>query len=146
MNRLRWALRCDDGAAVLEFVFLAVLVLVPLVYLVIAVMRVEAAGYAVTQAAREAGRAFIQADSASQGQADARTATALALADQGFSGGAGALWLSCQGRCLAPGSAVRITVATRVRLPFLPDFLDHVAAVPVSAEHVEVVDDFRSDG
>ena len=41
-----------------EFVFLAVVLLVPLVYLVITVARIQAGSLAVEQAAREASRAF----------------------------------------------------------------------------------------
>ena len=53
--------RAEGGSAVVEFVFLAVLLVVPLLYLVMTVSRVQAGSYAASTAAREAGRAFVTA-------------------------------------------------------------------------------------
>ena len=144
-SRILRTLGRDDGAAVVEFVVLVVLVIVPIVYAVIAVMSVQSAAYAVTQAARESARAFTQADSVTEARAAARVATRLALDDQGVPVRGGELVIDCQGACLAPGSAIRVTVSTRVRLPFMPDSLadSTVGAVPVSAVHVAVIDDYR---
>lgn len=145
-DRLRHSLRGDEGSAVVEFVVLVVLVLVPVVYVVLAAMRVQAGAYAVTQAAREAGRAFVQADTAAQGAADARRATAIALSDQGFTSRADSLRVDCGGRaCLAPGAAVSVQVDLRVRLPFLPESLadSSVGSVLVSADYAVPVDDYR---
>jgi Flp pilus assembly protein TadG len=144
-SRIRGAWRRDDGAAVVEFVVLVVLVIVPIVYAVIAVMSVQSAAYAVTQAARESARAFTQADSVTEARAAARVATRLALDDQGVPVRGGELVIDCQGTCLAPGSSIRVSVSTRVRLPFMPDSLadSTVGAVPVSAIHVAVIDDYR---
>ena len=52
------------GNAIIEFVFVAVMVMVPLVYLVVAVAVVQRNQLAVTQAARDAGRAFATSDTA----------------------------------------------------------------------------------
>ncbi|MEY3734854.1 MAG: hypothetical protein RL347_2213 [Actinomycetota bacterium] len=138
-------LQCDDGAAVVEFVVLVVLVIVPIVYAVIAAMSVQSAAYAVTQAARESARAFTQADSVTEARAAARIAARLALDDQGVPVRGNELVVDCQGQCLAPGSSIRVSVSTRVRLPFLPDSLadSTVGAVPVSAVHVAVIDHYR---
>ena len=51
----------EDGSALVEFVFLAVLMLVPIVYLIVALGRIQAGALAVEQGAREAGRAFVTA-------------------------------------------------------------------------------------
>ena len=138
-------LRRDDGAAVVEFVVLVVLVIIPIVYAVIAAMSVQSAAYAVTQAARESARAFTQADSLMEARSAARMATRVALSDQGVPLRGDELRIDCDGSCLAPGSTIRVSVSTRVRLPFLPDSLadSTVGAVPVSAEHLAVVDDYR---
>lgn len=144
---LRHRLSRDDGAAVIEFVVLVVLVIVPIVYVVIAAMQVQSAAYAVTQAARESARAFVQADSLAEARSNARIATRIALADQGVRVRGDELAIACEGTCLAPGTAIRVRVSTRVRLPFLPESLAQttVGAVPVSADHVAVVDDYRSE-
>ena len=138
-------LRRDDGVAVVEFVVLVVLVIMPISYAIIAVMSVQSAAFAVTQAARESARAFTQADSLAQARSAARVATRLALTDQGVGVRGDELSIDCEGACLSPGSVVRVSVATRVRLPFMPDSLadSTVGAVPVRAVHVAVVDDYR---
>ena len=144
-HRLIRSLRRDEGAAVVEFVVLVVLVIVPIVYAVIAAMSVQSAAYAVTQAARESARAFTQADSVTEARSAARMATRVALSDQGVNLRGDELRIDCDGSCLAPGSTIRVSVSTRVRLPFLPDSLadSTVGAVPVSAEHLAVIDDYR---
>lgn len=143
--RIATRLRRDDGTATVEFVVLVVLVIVPIVYAVIAFMAVQSAAYAVTQAARESARAFTQADTVGQARGAARVATRIALRDQGVPVRGNELRIDCSRACLAPGSTIRVAVSTRVRLPFLPGFLadSTVGAVPVSAVHVAVVDDYR---
>ncbi len=139
--------RDDEGAAVIEFTVLVTLVLVPIVYLILAVMQVQSAAFAVTQGAREAGRAFAQADSVAQAQADAHAAVALALADQGLTSEPRTLSIDCGARdCLAPGSQVTMRVEIRVRLPFLPGSLGEatIGSIPVTAEHRVPIDTYRS--
>ena len=146
MNLLAKCKRDDGGAAVVEFVVLVVLVLVPVVYVVLAATRVQAGAYAVTQAAREAGRAFVQANSPGEGASDARLATAIALRDQGFEVRPGVLSIDCgNGQCLTPGSTVDVHVTLRVPLPFLPDSLAEstVGSIRVSADHAVPVDEYR---
>lgn len=140
-------IRDDDGAAVIEFTVLVTLVLVPIVYLVLAVMQVQSAAFAVTQGAREAGRAFAQADTEAQARADAAAAVQLALTDQGVAGGPRSLTIDCGARnCLAPGSQVTIRVEVRVRLPFLPGSVGEMTlgSIPVTAEHRVPIDTYRS--
>ena len=139
----------DRGSAVVEFILLVVLVIVPIAYLVAAAMRVQAGAFAVTAAAREAARAYATADSPAAGTAAARAAVDLALADQGFSAGPSTLQVTCGGgNCLAPGSTVLVEVEVRVRLPFLPGSLGDATpgAVPVRAEHATPVDVYRGLG
>ena len=102
-----------------------------------------AARWPAVQAARESARAFTQADSLMEARSAARMATRVALSDQGVPLRGDELRIDCDGSCLAPGSTIRVSVSTRVRLPFLPDSLvdSTVGAVPVSAEHLAVVDD-----
>ena len=139
-------LKSDSGSAVVEFVVLVVLVIVPVVYVVLGAMRVQAGAYAVTQAAREAGRAFVQSNTSSEGVRSARLATSLALADQGFDARPDSLIIDCDGACLAPGSQVRVSVSLKVKLPFLPESLAEstVGSIRVSADHVVPVDEYRS--
>lgn len=138
----------DAGNALVEFLGVALVLLVPVVYLVLVLGRVQAATFAVEGAAREAARAFVLADDAGQGAARATTAVGVALADQGFDDDpAGALRLRCSAEpCLTPGAEVVAAVEVRVPLPFVPGFVRDVVPleVPVSAERTAPVDRYRA--
>ena len=58
----------------------------PLIYLVMALGRIQAGSYAVTTAAREAGRAFVTAQSGQDAAARAGRRGSIAFGDQGFDG------------------------------------------------------------
>jgi hypothetical protein len=72
----------DDGRAMIEVIFLAVLILIPTVYILAAFMRIQAATFAVTQAARDAGRVMDSAPTVSEGVARAEEIAQIALTDQ----------------------------------------------------------------
>lgn len=128
------------GSALVEFQFLAILLLVPLVYVMLAALDLQRTVFGATQAAREAGRV-----AASTGdEAAARYAAARSLHDQGVHAGTVAVTFTCPAGCQTPGGQITVRVVTRVGLPFLPDALGRVAAVPVSATHVAPVDRYRA--
>lgn len=130
-----------------EFCFLSVLLLVPLVYLVVVLGRVQAAAFAAETAAREAGRAFVTAADDVSARSRASSAAAIALSDQGFDQPAdGALDLRCELQpCLQPDARVTVLTRVRVELPGSPGFLHGVVpdVVVVDARHVAAVDRFR---
>lgn len=142
----RW--RTDDaGNAVVEFLGLAVTLLVPLVYLVLVLGRLQAGTFAADAASREAARAYASSTTADAGAARAVTAVGLALRDQGFDEDpAQALQMACSAACLAPGSQVDAAVQVRVPLPFVPPFVRSVVPleIAVSAQHTVVVDQYRA--
>jgi Flp pilus assembly protein TadG len=134
----------DDGTATIEFTFLSVLLLVPLVYVVLSASQVQRTAYAATEAARDAGRAYVRADSAGQGERRAYAAARLAFADQGLDLPMDAVRISCSADpCLTPGSRVTVAIRARAVLPGVPSLGRGVASVAVDARHVEVVDAFR---
>ncbi|GAA3612010.1 hypothetical protein GCM10022199_14860 [Marihabitans asiaticum] len=131
----------DDGSAVVEFVALAVLLLVPLIYLVMMLARLQAGSFAVTQAAREAGRAYVTAQQAGEAPGRARAAADIAFEDQGF-GGQGELSISCSATpCFTPEASISSTATVTVPLPLVPAFARDVIPleVPVSATQVSTV-------
>lgn len=140
--------RGDTGSAVVEFVSLAVLLLVPVIYLVLTVGRVQAAAFAVEGASREAARSVAAAPDDATGARRAATAVQLALSDQGFArpgDPAPGLSVDCSASpCTAAEGLVRVTVEVDVVLPGVPGFLDGVipTRVPVSAHGVAIVDRF----
>lgn len=137
--------RSEEGSAVVEFVFLGVLLLIPLVYLVMGLARVQAGSYAVTTAAREAGRAFVTAEAGQDAGARAQAASEVAFRDQGF-GGQGSLSISCSASpCLTPDGRVETTTRVTVPLPLVPAFARDVVPleIPLTASHLSTVDRFR---
>lgn len=148
--RERWRRLREDGergSAVVEFLGVSLLLLVPVVYLVLTLSTVQAATFAAEGAARDAGRMVAQAPTMAEATMGARAAVEVAFADQGLDvDGARALRATCSGEpCLAPGSHVLVEVSADVPLPLVPDFLAGTvpAAVPVRATHLTVVPAFR---
>jgi hypothetical protein len=134
----------QSGSALVEFVFLAVMLMVPLFYLVMVLGRLQAGAYGVSAAAREAGRAFVTAPVAAQARARAESAAGLAFADQGFEG-AGRLVITCDDpMCQRPDSRVSVTATVSVPMPLVPAFFSEIVPtrVPVIATHVVTVDRF----
>ena len=133
----------DDGNAMVEFTYLAVLLMVPLVYVLLTVFQVQRAAFGVTEAARQAGRAYVTADDAITGRVRARAAAELALQDQGLT-----LCASCLASpsgAVVPGGSVSVRVEHRVVLPLVGGLFRGAVppSIPVRATHVEVVDRFR---
>lgn len=139
--------RGDGGNAIVEFVYLAVLLMVPLVYVLLTVFQVQRAAYAASSAAREAGRVFATAQDEGVGEERARVAAGIVLRDSGLTLEADDLRIRCSSSpCLAPGSRVEVVVSHRVTLPLLPEVFGErgPASVTVSSEHLEVVDRYRA--
>lgn len=134
--------RDDRGSAVVEFSWLAVLLLVPLIYSMLAVFDVQRTAYGASTGARAAGRAFIIVpDGVSEDGARERAVEAarVAMRDQGVELEAADLRITCRPGCLEPGSTVTVEIDTEVPLPFLPKAM----AVQVRASHTEPYGDYR---
>ena len=119
--------------------------LIPLVYLVMMLARVQAGSYAVSQAAREAGRAFVTRRLASPPPSVREMAARIAFMDHSFED-SGRLVIACDGTpCLRPDGQVETTATVAVPLPLVPSFVRDVVplSVPVSASHLSTVDRFR---
>jgi hypothetical protein len=142
----------DEGNAVLEFIVLSAFVMVPLVYIMLAVLQVQGSAYGVTEAAREAGRAFVEADSSDDAFAQACAAATVALRNQVSTtfDCAKQLKVSCVSGAgcaadLTPGETVRVEIGVDVGLPFLPTAVfGQPVTVSVHGVHDEVVDAFRA--
>jgi Flp pilus assembly protein TadG len=138
--------RNDDGNALVEFVYLSVLLLIPLIYVLLSVFMVQRAAFGTTEAARQAGRAFARADTLAQAEARGAAAATLALEDQGIHDVSTPVFTCLGGPCLAPGSRVRVTLTYRVKLPGLSAIFgsDGRGTIPVTANHTEYVDVFKA--
>ena len=132
----------EDGNALVEFTYLAVLLMVPLVYVLISAFQVQRASFGTSEAARQAGRAFATAPDETTARERALVAARLSLRDQGIDAEPD-LDIRCQGPCLAPDSVVTISVRHVVRLPVLSLLGDSAPTIPVRATHDAVIDRFR---
>jgi hypothetical protein len=135
--------RGDTGSALVEFSWLAILLLIPLLYVVLAAVSVQRAAFATTSAAREAARAYATAPSDAEGERRAEQAAALAMHDQGVRWSPSGRVVSCGSCDFAPGSAFAVDLHTTVALPFVPHWLCGarcVAGITVSGHHSEHID------
>lgn len=136
-------LRGDDGNALVEFTYLAVLLMVPLVYVLLTVFQVQRAAFGVTEAARSAGRAYATAETPAQAALRAQEAADLAMRDQ-IPGYGTARVSYPDPPALVPGGTVTVMVRHDVTLPLIGGLFGRVEpTIPVRATHVEVVDAFR---
>lgn len=139
--------RSQQGTAIVELVWLAVLLLVPMLYVVLAVFETQRTAYAASVAARSASRAFVTAPDQSSGYARARMAARLAFADQGVEHPHLSLVISCRptpGACLTPGSVVSAQVHSAAELPLVPHALgDNTPSISVEAVHRSPYGRFR---
>jgi Flp pilus assembly protein TadG len=137
----------DAGTATIEFVGVSLLLLLPLLYLLVSVFTVQRAAFSVTQAAREAGRAYSTAPSSAVGQQRADYAARLALRDQGVaertSVGYAPEGADCRGTSggaaatLRPGARFTVCVRTVARLPVAG------ISIPVRGRYAVAVDTYR---
>ena len=135
----------EQGSAVVEFTFLSLLLMVPLVYFIITMSQLQGGSFAVVGAADQAAKVFVAQPDAAGGRAAAEQAVLLALADHGHSAAEARVETSCApADCMAPGSAVTVTVHLTVPLPFVP-FSDalNLNAGQLSASATQVVGRFR---
>lgn len=143
--------RDDRGSAALEFITAGFLLLIPLVYLILAMAAIQAGALSVEGASRQAARVYVQAPTAGSGAARAKTAVAFALGDFGISHSTSKLRVTCRphpAKCLTPEGFVTVTVTASVPLPLLPEILAaHTPlSVKVSATSTEQVSRFWGAG
>lgn len=122
--------RDERGSGLIEFVWLGLILLLPMVYVVLSVFAVQRAAFATTAASRAAGRAYVLAPSDAAGLAQARLAAMQAYVDQGLPGGDAVIGVSCTpapADCHRGGSVVTVVVSTRAALPLLPAVLGRAA-------------------
>ena len=146
-DRVRAAILDDGGSASLEFVTVGLLLLVPIVYLVLALSALESASFGVEGAARQATRVFVQSESEGAAESAARTAIQVTLADYGLDAHNAHVAISCRpdpADCLTRRGFVTVTITTTVPLPLMPPVLQlHLpTGIPVKSVATEQVSRF----
>ncbi len=140
----------------IEFVGLSVLLLIPFIFLFLSVFSVQRSAFAVTQAAREAGRAYATAPSEVEGERRARLAAAIAFEDQSV-GRAPEVHFAPEGAdcgaadpgdgaaTLVPGARFTVCVRAEAPLAGTGKLFGGIADVTVNGQFVVVVDAFRAN-
>ncbi|MBD3941694.1 TadE family protein [Microbacterium sp. NEAU-LLC] len=138
----------ERGSAALEFILLGLLLLVPIVYLIVALGVIQGQSLGAEAAARHIARAV----STAADDADARyraTAVLAAVSDE-YDLDDVDLSIGCTpagASCPRAGATIRITVRTTVALPLVPPVLglDELASIPVESTAVQKVSRFWSE-
>lgn len=115
--------RDDRGSALVEFSWLAIILLVPLIWIVISVFEVQQGAFATSAAARAAGRAYALAPDDRTGEQVARDVVRQVLADQGTPGQRARVEITCEapgGNCHVGTAVITVHVDSGVDLPFFP--------------------------
>ena len=122
---LRWngqKTRADAGRASIEFLVFAVVVFVPLVFVIQSLWLIQASAIATEQAARDAVRVFVQHTNIASAAGASQTIATHVAREHGLTTPL-RFQRSCQPtNCLAPGALVTIRVTTDVTLWQVPVF------------------------
>lgn len=141
----------ERGSASLEFITVGLILLVPLVYLVLAMAAIQSAAFAVEGAARQAVRVYVQAGNDGEAAERAERAIQFALADAGIDGIEPRVSVTCAPTpdvCLTRLGTVTVEVTITVPLPLMPSVLslDVPFGVPLQATATEQVSRFWGSG
>lgn len=133
----------EEGSASIEFVWLALILLIPMMYVVLAVFEVQRAAFGVSAASRAAARSFVLAPTNASAESRAWQSANLALGDHKVENAI--ISVSCTPRCHAPGSEVKVVVRVQQPLPMMPQvFGERLSSIRVEAVHIEPFGEFRN--
>ena len=142
--------RGDEGTALIELTWLGILLLLPMVWIVVSVFHVQQGAFAVSGAARAAGRAYALAPTDTDGRARARAAARQVLADHGVADAPLSVRVSCSpypSDCHSGTSVITVRVDSAVALPLLPDVLGGGAPhFALHATHTVPIGQFQEVG
>ena len=137
----------DAGSAALEFIFVGVLMLVPLVYLIVTLGLIQGQTLATEAGARHIARAVATAHDEDAAARRADEVLRAVASDYDIDPESVELSLDCTPRgagCPSAGATVRATVRARVALPLVPQVLGmrRWASIPVESTAVQHVSQF----
>ena len=142
--------RDEGGSALIEFSWLAIILLVPLVFIIMSVFEVQRGAFAVSAAARAAGRAYALAPDDATGEARAQAVADQVLAEQGSPGQKARVHVSCtspDGNCHVGTAVITVRIDSGVALPLAPKILDEQAAVfSLTASHTVPIGQYVESG
>lgn len=133
----------ERGSASLEFITVGLILLVPLVYLIVALGAIQSQALGVETGARQLARTIASAPDTATANVRAQRVIEAIAAEYGMDPSRIDVQVRCTtpGPCPAAGALVSVTVATEVLLPLVPPVLglDQAARVPVTATGIQKV-------
>lgn len=140
-------LAADEGSAALEFILVGLILLVPIVYLVVALGAIQGQSLGVETGARQLARTIASSPDSATADERAERALAAIVDEYGLERGDVTVDVACAGTatvCPEAGATLSVTLRTSVRLPLVPALLglDQFVRVPVEATAVQKVSRF----
>lgn len=137
----------EAGSASVEFLLVALVLLVPIVYLVVALGAIQGQALGVETGARQLARTIAEAPDAASADARAARVRDAIVAEYGLDPDEVGVEIACRApaaSCPEAGSVLSVTVTASVSLPLVPPILglDRFARVPVQAVSVQKVSRF----
>lgn len=134
----------ERGSAALEFILVGLLMLVPLLYLIVALGSLQEQSLGAEAGARHVARAVATADGAEQAASRAESVLDAVVAEYGLDADEVEMTVTCRPAgtgCPSAGATLVVTLRTTVALPLVPSVLglDRVASIPVEASAVQKV-------
>jgi Flp pilus assembly protein TadG len=141
----------ERGSAALEFILVGTLLLVPLVYLIVALGMIQGQSLGAEAGARHIARALSTAPDADAAARSADLILSSVVDEYGLDGEQVDVSMACRpagDACPEAGATLVVTVRTRIALPLVPPVLglDRLAAIPIEASAVQKVSRFWESG
>ncbi|MBU4465710.1 MAG: TadE family protein [Actinobacteria bacterium] len=141
----------DRGSAALEFIVVGLLLLVPIIYLVVALGAVQGQTLGAESGARHIARAISTAPDAATARERADAVLRSIVDEYGIDPDSVQVSMTCHPTgavCPDAGATVVVTVSTTVALPLAPPVfgLDRLARIPIEASAAQKVSRFWGAG
>lgn len=134
----------DGGSAALEFIFAGVVLLVPIVYLIIAMGQIQSHALGVETGARQLARAIATAENLDDADGRASLVTEAIAREYGIDPETVSVSISCDpvgDTCPQAGVTVRVVVSASAKLPLVPPVfgMDEAARFVVESTSIQKV-------
>lgn len=133
----------DEGSAAIEFILVGLVLLVPLVYIVVALGAIQGQALGVETGSRQLARAIASAPDAQTADLRAQRVRDAIVDEYGLDANALYIDISCASAaaCPEPGAILTVTMRTDVVLPLVPPIfgLQDIARIPVEAASVQKI-------